>query len=135
MSKVKKMIVFCVAILIVVLVYLVFLYGFNKPLDVVTGCYFQDDIEPHDRVCLYDDGKYEQFSQNEAGELERYNTGDWRSYSSQLNGEKMIGVTLSDYFDRFEDRSELDVFPYRNMFNKSMFVAGPSDQQRFYVKE
>jgi len=135
MSKVKKVISFCLAFVIVALIFIVLLYGFNKPLDVVVGCYFQDDIEPYDRLCLYEDGSYEQFSLNPSGEFERYNSGSWRSYSSQSNGEKMVGVTLSDYFDRFEDRSELDFFPYRNMFNKELFVTGPIDQQRFYVKD
>lgn len=135
MSKTKKVIAGCVIFVFIALVYIVVLYGFNKPIKAVTGCYFQGDIEPFDRLCLYEDRRYEQFSLNASGEFESYNSGKWRSYSSQSNGEVIIGVTLSDYFDRFEDNSELDFFPYRNMFNKKLFVTGPINQQRFYVEE
>ncbi len=56
MNKAKKLVIFCVAIFIIVFIYLVFLFGFNKPLEGVTGCYSQDDIEPYDRVCIDDGG-------------------------------------------------------------------------------
>ncbi|WP_445357455.1 hypothetical protein ACJJIC_16540 [Microbulbifer sp. ANSA002] len=93
--KKNKVIAFCVALFIAIIMYVLLLYGFNRPLVVVTGCYFQDDIEPFDRICLYKDGSYEQFSLNQDGKFESYNLGSWRSYPSLSGSEKIAGVTLS----------------------------------------
>lgn len=104
------------------------------PMETITGCYLQDNVDPHDRICIYADGTYEQFSKDTVGGFKRYNSGRWKSYSSSLGGEAMIGVTLSDYFDLFENRNEVDIFPYRKMVNQVYFIAGLSDNQRYYFK-
>lgn len=135
MNKIKKAIIFCLSITIFIAVYLLLLYGYNRPLNSITGCYFQNNIEPYDQLCIYEDGSYEQFSQNETDKFESYNSGKWRKYTSKVNSDHIVGVTLSDYFDRFEDQTELDIFPYQNMFNKELFVTGSMTQQLFYVKK
>lgn len=108
---------------------------FHAPLGAVTGCYLQDNVDPHDRICIYADGTYEQFSISSGSDFESYNNGSWISYSSTLNGETTTGITLFDYFDLFEYRNEVDIFPFRKMTGRVSFIAGPSDNPRYYSKE
>ncbi len=130
MKKIKFIVLGLAALTVI----LAFLGGVIWPLNDIVGCYSQNNIQPYDKICLREDKTYEQFSlDNKIKEYKLYNKGIWRSYKASEDNGEVLGVVLEQYFDRHGDNSELDIFPYRNMFGMPIFVAGDySSGERFY---
>lgn len=133
----KKIILILFGVIVLVILMRVLLSVFQKPIESVVGCYEQESVIPHDVICLYGDGSYKQFLLNADGvENASFNNGNWRSYSVDNDHGSMVGVTASNYFDKFGDSSELDFFPYKTLLGKVMFVTSGSEsnKDRFYIR-
>lgn len=133
----KFSLIFFLSLIFFIVVCIFLLHGVSFQPRSVDGCYIQENVLPVDKICLYKGGKYEQLSISESlNSFDVYNSGDWRSYLAKENDNEVIAVNLSNFFDRFGDNSELDIFPYKTMFGRILFMVSgkQSSEDRFYKK-
>ncbi|WP_163834533.1 hypothetical protein [Spartinivicinus ruber] len=113
-------------------------HGYSTPLKDFKGCYVQNTVKPIDKICVYQNGKYEQFAFDDKHKtLVSYNIGLWRSYLTKEGNHEDVGVVLNKYLDNAGVIIELDIFPYKNLFGKEIFVVHGDEfsESKFYIKE
>ena len=100
----------------------------------LVGCYTQKKIQPADKICLHFDGTYKQYGGLDMGIPKEYNSGVWLFYSAKVNNDVMAGVTLKNFYDKLEGVSELDLFPYKDIFGEITFNRSAGGLNFYYVK-
>lgn len=100
--------------------------------DFLVGCFTQDTVFPAEKICLSKDGTYTQEHSTESGSWSLItDKGHWSVYQTSDG----IGITLVGYIDVYQNHDDLDFFPYKTVFGKVVFIAGPESAERKYLKD
>lgn len=108
----------------------------------ISGCYYFSTKQYSDKICLYKDGRYQQFYRPSGGVYKNYNSGMWRDFSY----EDEYGVFVAGSVDSFvamradgsvDAISDIDIRPYKNIFCEVYFYssAGSADSFMRYRRE
>ncbi len=123
--------------LILLVIYLV-LRSITFPLSHLEGCYQQVSSTPFEKICFYANGSFSQLSPESDGVYRVTNTGFWKMYSVEYNGDRITGVTLSEYNNYYGGGNEIDIFPYQTILGNSVFFINGIDNEskdRIYNKK
>lgn len=126
----KKFFVCLVIVAIFGFFFIFILYGgWIFPVKEVRGCYSFSTKKYVDRVCLYPDGRYEQFYAETGSDLKMYNSNTWRSFSYTNDLGQFVAVSLKQFVVRdetgeVESFSNIDIQPHKDMFGNVLFTRG-----------
>ena len=138
----KKIIIFLAVIFTFLLGFIFLTYGTVSPVKNISGCYVASSEIYMDKVCLHEDGKYEQFFAKGDSRFKKDNEASWRSFSYGDKKEKFVGGVLNDFVIRgtegdLRDVRELDIQPHKDTFGNVLFAVGKRkySERREYIRE
>lgn len=116
--------------------------GWMFPVDDILGCYNLTTKTHIDKVCLYSDGRYEQFYIGSDSTPQKYNSNSWQSFTLSEEFGGFVVVSLNEFIivdskGEFQAYTNVHTELHKNLFGSVLFTRGINSSGYFreYYRE